>query len=43
LDIVKFAVSKGANNFNSIAIVAARHGHIEILKYALEKGANNFD
>jgi hypothetical protein len=41
--ILKLAVSNGANNFDDIGLAAIDEGHINIVRYAVSKGANNFD
>ena len=43
LDLVKYAVSKGADNYPIIVTFAARGGHLDIVKYAVGEGANDFN
>ena len=43
LELVKYCVEKGANNYEGIAKSGARANSLEIVKYSVEKGANNYD
>ena len=38
LDLVKYCIEKGADNYNIIGIKAAKHGHLHIIKYLAEFG-----
>jgi len=40
---VKYAIKKGAKNYNKIAKVAAKHRYFKIVNYAFKMGANNCD
>ena len=38
LDLIKYCIEKGADNYNIIAIKAAIHGHLHVIKYLAEFG-----
>ena len=43
MPIVKFLVSKGANDFDKTLLSAAYGGSIALVKYCLAQGANNLE
>ena len=43
LDIVKYAVELGVDEYDKIAKYATLYGHLDIVKYAVELGARNYE